>query len=231
MFDFNFLLKEIDIELSDKQLKQFSDYYHFLIEYNEKVNLTAITEEEDVYIKHFYDSILVSKALDLSKYESLCDVGSGAGFPSIPLKILYPHLKITIIDSLDKRLTFLKQLTSLLGLDNVTLIHQRAEEYKEGREQFDLVTARAVAKQAVVNELCLPLVKVNGYFISMKSKGYEEELEEGNSLNLLDSIVESIKLFNLPNDNSLRAIILIKKNKKTALKYPRPFAKIKNKSL
>ena len=229
--DFKALLQEIDIEISDEALVKFEKYYNFLIEYNQITNLTAITEKEDVYIKHFYDSLLVSKAINLNDYKTLCDVGAGAGFPSIPLKILYPHLEITIVDSLDKRLNFLKQLCSLLDLDKVSLVHKRAEEFKEGREYFDIVTARAVARENIVNELCLPLSKVGGYFISMKSSLYQEELNEGKSLEVLKSKVEDIKLFNLPKDNSLRAIIVIKHLEKIADKYPRNFGQIKKKPL
>ena len=137
--DFNQLLANININLSEHQLKQFHDYFEFLVSYNEKVNLTAITEETEVYIKHFYDSLLLAKSIDLNEVKTLCDVGSGAGFPSIPLKIAFPHLKITIIDALDKRLVFLKELAKLLNLENIELVHSRAEDYaKAYREVFDL---------------------------------------------------------------------------------------------
>ena len=179
--DFNQLLKEIDITLSDRQLEQFAIYFKFLVEYNEVVNLTAITEEEEVYIKHFYDSILLSKVIDLSEVKTLCDVGAGAGFPSIPLKILYPELNVTIVDGLDKRIKFLTLLSEKLGLSNLNLVHGRAEEYaKDHRESFDVVTARAVARFNVLNELCIPLVKIGGYFVSMKGKNADEEIAEGN---------------------------------------------------
>lgn len=227
------LLKKIGFNIDDYQEVQFRKYYEFLVSYNEKVNLTAITELKDVYIKHFYDSALVSQVIDLNKVDNLCDVGSGAGFPSIVLKILFPNLKITIVDSLDKRITFLKQLVELLNLSDVTLLHARAEEYgqKEGREKFDVVTARAVARENILNELCLPLTKVNGFFISMKGKDYQEEIAEGNSLKILNSKIEDVKEFILPEENSLRAIIKIKHLKKIDNKYPRSFSKIKNKPL
>ena len=230
--DFNKLLEEIDITLSQRQLEQFEIYFNFLVEYNNYVNLTAITEKEDVYIKHFYDSILVGKVFDLSKVTTICDVGSGAGFPSIPLKIVYPNLHVTIVDGLDKRITFLKQLVEKLGLDNVTPIHARAEEYaKEHRESFDIVTARAVARANILNELCIPLVKVGGYFISMKGKNAEEEINEGNSLNILKGKIIKQNEYFLPKEDSKRVLILIEHFEKCDAKYPRPFANIKKKPL
>lgn len=230
--NFNNLLKEIGITLSDRQLEQFDIYFKFLVEYNNYVNLTAITDEEDVYIKHFYDSILVGQVLDLTKVETICDVGSGAGFPSIPLKIVYPNLKVTIVDGLDKRITFLKQLVSKLELDNVTLVHGRAEEYaKDHRESFDVVTARAVARANILNELCIPLVKVGGYFISMKGKNAEEEINEGNSLKILNAQIEKQNEYFLPKEESKRVLLLIKHFAMCSPKYPRAYASIKKKPL
>lgn len=230
--DFNKLLKEIDIKLSDRQLEQFEVYYNFLVEYNNYVNLTAITEHEDVYIKHFYDSILVGQVMDLSKINTICDVGSGAGFPSIPLKIVYPNLNVTIVDGLDKRITFLKQLVSKLGLDGVNLVHGRAEEYaKDHRESFDIVTARAVARANILNELCIPLVKVGGYFISMKGKNADEEINEGNSLSLLKARIVKKNEYFLPKEESKRVLILIEHFDKCSNKYPRAFASIKKNPL
>lgn len=230
--NFNELLKEIGITLSSRQLEQFDIYFNFLVEYNNYVNLTAITEEEDVYIKHFYDSILVGKVFDLEKVETICDVGSGAGFPSIPLKIVYPNLKVTIVDGLDKRITFLKQLVAKLGLDGINLVHGRAEEYaKEHREAFDVVTARAVARANILNELCIPLVKVGGYFISMKGKNAEEEINEGNSLKLLNAKIIKKNEYYLPKEESKRVLILIEHFEKCPTKYPRAFASIKKNPL
>jgi 16S rRNA (guanine527-N7)-methyltransferase len=230
--EFNKLLANINIELSDRQLEQFEIYFKFLVEYNEYVNLTAITEEEDVYIKHFYDSILVGQVLDLTTVNSICDVGSGAGFPSIPLKIVYPHLNVTIVDGLDKRITFLKQLVSKLGLTNVNLVHGRAEEYaKDHRESFDMVTARAVARANILNELCIPLVKVGGYFISMKGKNAEEEINEGNSLKILNAKIVKKNEYYLPKEESKRVLILIEHFKECPTKYPRAFASIKKNPL
>ena len=229
---FNELLKDININLSNRQLEQFEIYFKFLVEYNNYVNLTAITEEGDVYIKHFYDSILVGQVFDLSNIETICDVGSGAGFPSIPLKIVYPNLKVTIVDGLDKRITFLKQLVEKLEIDNVTLVHGRAEEYvKEHRESFDVVTARAVARANILNELCIPLVKVGGYFISMKGKNAEEEINEGNSLKILNAEIVKQNEYFLPKEESKRVLLLIKHFAKCSSKYPRSYASIKKKPL
>lgn len=230
--DFNQLLKEIDTTLSERQLEQFAIYFEFLVEYNNYVNLTAITEEEDVYIKHFYDSILVGNVFDLKNVETICDVGSGAGFPSIPLKIVYPNLKVTIVDGLDKRITFLKKLVEKLGLDNVNLVHGRAEEYARlHRESFDVVTARAVARANILNELCIPLVKVGGHFISMKGKNAEEEINEGNSLKILNSKIVKKNEYFLPKEESKRVLILIEHFEKCPSKYPRAFASIKKNPL
>ena len=230
--EFNKLLANINIELSDRQLEQFEIYFMFLVEYNQYVNLTAITEEEDVYIKHFYDSILVGQVLDLTTVNSICDVGSGAGFPSIPLKIVYPHLNVTIVDGLDKRITFLKQLVSKLGLTNVNLVHGRAEEYaKDHRESFDMVTARAVARANILNELCIPLVKVGGNFVSMKGKNAEEEINEGNSLNILKGKIINQAEYYLPKEESKRVLIVINHFEKCPNKYPRAFASIKKNPL
>ena len=230
--EFNKLLANINIELSDRQLEQFEIYFKFLVEYNQYVNLTAITEEEDVYIKHFYDSMLVGQVLDLTTVNSICDVGSGAGFPSIPLKIVYPHLNVTIVDGLDKRITFLKQLVSKLGLTNVNLVHGRAEEYaKDHRESFDMVTARAVARANILNELCIPLVKVGGNFVSMKGKNAEEEINEGNSLSILKGKIINQAEYYLPKEESKRVLIVINHFEKCPNKYPRAFASIKKNPL
>lgn len=230
--EFNNILKEIDVVLSEKQLNQFKIYYEFLVEYNQVVNLTAITEEEEVYIKHFYDSMLLSKIVDLKNIDTLCDVGAGAGFPSIPLKILFPHLKITIVDGLDKRIKFLGLLCEKLEIDGVNLVHGRAEDYvKEHRESFDLVTARAVARFNILNELCIPLVKVGGYFVSMKGKNALEEISEGNSLSILNSKIVKQEEYLLPKEDSKRVLILIEHFKECHKKYPRSYAAIKKNPL
>ena len=230
--DFSGLLSKINIKLSNRQIEQFEIYFKFLVEYNEVVNLTAITDEEGVYIKHFYDSILLSKVIDLNDVKTLCDVGSGAGFPSIPLKILYPDLYVTIVDSLDKRIKFLALLCEKLELSNVNLVHSRAEEYaKDHRETFDVVTARAVARFNILNELCIPLVKVGGHFISMKGKNAQEEINEGNSLKLLNGKIVKIDEYFLPKEESKRVLIVVKHFAECPKKYPRAFASIKKNPL
>ncbi len=229
---FNKMLKDLEIELNELQLNQFNTYFKYLVEYNEKVNLTAITEETAVYIKHFYDSLTLSKTYDFTKEVKMCDVGAGAGFPSIPLKILYPNINLTIVDSLGKRITFLNLLAKELKLDNYNMVHARAEEFCiDNRESFDIVTARAVARQNILNELCLPLTKINGYFLSMKAKDAFEENEEGESLKILNGKIEEIFTFKLPNDEGQRNIIKIKHTKACPKEYPREFGRIKKKPL
>ncbi|MDE6953035.1 MAG: 16S rRNA (guanine(527)-N(7))-methyltransferase RsmG [Erysipelotrichales bacterium] len=220
------------ITLTQHQLHQFELYYQTLVEWNEKMNLTAITSKEDVYLKHFYDSLTISFDYQLDN-QSLCDIGAGAGFPSIPLKIVYPNLKVTIVDSLTKRITFLKHLVSILELDNVEAISSRAEEYaKDHRESFDIVTARAVARLNILDELCLPLVKVNGYFITLKGlKAKEELIEAKNGIEKLGGKLMKEVDFTLTDENDHRCNMFIQKVKKTPSQYPRPFGKIKKKPI
>lgn len=226
------LLEGKGIHLTDKQIKQFDLYYHTLIEWNKKMNLTAITKEEDVYLKHFYDSLTPSFDFDFN-HQSLCDIGAGAGFPSIPLKIVYPDLKITIVDSLSKRITFLSHLIEILELNDVKAIASRAEEYAlDHRESFDIVTARAVARLNILDELCLPLVKINGYFITLKGKIAKEELKEANQgIKILGGKVIKQIDFTLSSLEDHRSNIYIQKIKNTPHKYPRQFSKIKKKPL
>lgn len=218
-------LKEKGIELSDKQIEQFAVYFKTLVEWNEKINLTTLTKMEDVYLKHFFDSIAVAFYYDFTKELQICDVGAGAGFPSIPLKICFPKLRVTIVDSLQKRINFLNQLADQLGMDDVTFCHDRAENFgkkEKFRESFDMVTARAVARMSVLSELCLPLVKKNGVFIAMKGAQTDEELMEANTaINLLGGSLEGIPTFTLPKENSERSIVIINKKRKTPNKYPR----------
>ena len=225
-------LQKQGIILSEKQIQQFELYYTTLIEWNQKMNLTAITQKEDVYLKHFYDSLTISCDYPLDQ-QSLCDIGAGAGFPSIPLKIVYPNLKITIVDSLTKRITFLKHLANVLELENVTAISARAEEYaKDHRESFDIVTARAVARLNILDELCLPLVKINGDFITLKGLKAQEELKEAKAgIEKLGGKVTKEIDFTLTDENDYRSNIYIHKIKKTPSLYPRTFGKIKKKPL
>ena len=212
------------IELSDKQQQQFQTYYQMLVEWNEKMNLTSITEEHEVYLKHFYDSIATSFYTDLTKELTICDVGAGAGFPSIPLKIIFPNLKVTIVDSLNKRIHFLNQLAEALELDNVSFVHDRAETYGKGdyRASYDIVTARAVARLSVLSELCLPLVKKGGHFIALKSSKGEEELGEARfGIGVLGGKVLDTISYELPEDAGERQMIIIDKRSQTPKKYPR----------
>lgn len=218
-------LKENGIALNNTQLEQFETYYRLLIEWNQQVNLTAITEMEEVYLKHFYDSISPSFYVNFNEVESLCDVGAGAGFPSIPLKICFPHLQITIVDSLKKRITFLEKLIESLQLTNVHLVHSRAEDFgqqMEYRENFDIVTARAVAKLSVLAEYCLPLNNLGGTFLALKGSNVEDELADAKkAIHVLGGELEMNNTFQLPIENSLRSIVAIKKVKHTNKKYPR----------
>lgn len=226
-------LGEKQVTVTPKQLEQFHLYYEQLIEWNQKINLTAITEEEEVYLKHFYDSLTPLTEYDLPSGAVLCDVGAGAGFPSIPLKIVRPDLKVVIIDSLNKRIEFLNHLIDVLKLENVEAIHMRAEEFAQTkRESFDLVTARAVARLNILAELCLPLVKENGQFIALKGSSADEELKEATKAieTLGGKFVESID-FELPEDGGKRSLVIIQKKKKTPLKYPRNYGQIKKRPL
>lgn len=224
-------LKEKGIQITTKQQQQFSLYHKTLVEWNEKMNLTAITDKEEVYLKHFYDSISI--AFDFPFHQqSIVDVGAGAGFPSIPLKIIYPKLKVTIVDSLTKRITFLQHLFSVLEIDNCQAVSARAEEFAiVKREYFDIAMARAVAKLSILDELCLPLVKVNGYFLALKGLKAQEEIAQANKgIAILGGKLEKQVSFVLTNDNH-RTNIIIKKVKVTPKKYPRTFAKIKKQPL
>lgn len=222
---FHQLLLEHQIDLSEQQMNQFEMYYQELVTWNEKMNLTGITDRDQVYIKHFYDSITLSFHIQMGEITTLADIGSGAGFPGIPLKICFPHLKLTIIDSLNKRIHFLQHVVDQLGLQDVTLIHGRAEDLArkvELRDSFDLATARAVARLAVLNEFCLPFVKQGGMFAAMKGSNPEEEVKEAKrSLSELKGQLRATPHFSLPLENSERHIVIIKKTAATPNKYPR----------
>lgn len=223
---FQILLAEKGIILDERQLEQFKKYHQLLVEWNEKMNLTAITERDDVYLKHFYDSLTLAFTNDFTKgVPTLCDVGSGAGFPSIPLKIAFPNLEITIVDSLNKRIGFLNTLKEGLELEGVHLYHDRAETFGQNpkfRESFDFVTARAVARLNVLSELCLPLVKKEGAFLAMKAAKSEEELVESKkAIALLGGKLIQEEDVTLPVTNDSRYIITIMKKKETPKKFPR----------
>ncbi len=218
-------LKEHGIELSEKQQEQFRQYFELLVEWNEKMNLTAITDAPSVYLKHFYDSITAAFYVDLNGLKTICDVGAGAGFPSIPLKICFPELHVTIVDSLNKRIGFLEHLATILQLENVHFVHARAEDFGQNpkyREKFDIVTARAVARLSVLAELCVPLVKKGGIFISMKGAAAGDELADAKkALSVLGAVIKEEHSFTLPIENSERSIFVFDKEKNTPKKYPR----------
>ncbi len=216
--------------LSDEQIEQFIIYATLLKEWNNKMNLTAITELDEVLDKHFFDSLLPSFSYKLEG--KLCDVGAGAGFPSIPLKIAYPKLDVTIVEPLSKRITFLNEVIKQLGLKNIQCHHERAEDFaKKNRETFDIVTARAVANLPVLSELCIPLVKINGLFLAMKgSAGLAEAEEASYAIKILGcELIESKTRY--LQDNSTRINLYYKKVKNTPKTYPRMFGKIKKNPL
>ena len=216
--------------LNDQQIAQFERYYQLLVEWNEKMNLTAITQREEVYLKHFYDCLMALWNMPLDNYAlQLCDVGAGAGFPSIPLKIAHPELQVTIVDSLQKRLTFIDHLAQELGLEGVFCVHGRAEDVGQNpvyRGQFDLVTARAVASLNVLAEYCLPLVKIGGQFLALKAQKSDQELEEaGAAIRVLGAKLIKVTEDQLPVESADRRYILIQKTKETPNKYPRKAGK------
>lgn len=225
------ILKEFN--LSQTQLNQFEEYYRFLVSENEKYNLTSIVDKEEVYIKHFYDSLKIKDFYDLDDIKTFCDIGSGAGFPAIPIKIAYPNLSITIIEPTLKRCNFLKEVVKLLDLSNVTIINDRSENIKdEYRNYFDIVTARAVASLPILLELTTPYVKKHGHFFALKGVSYNEELELAkNAIIKLNCKVNDIYHYNLPNNLGSRVIIDFLKIENTNPKYPRSFAAIKKNHL
>ncbi len=218
------------LHLSDKQLEQYLQYATLLKEWNEKMNLTAITALEEVLDKHFFDSLLPSFSFNING--RLCDVGAGAGFPSIPLKIAYPNIEVVIVEPLNKRITFLKEVIKELGLEHIHCYHARAEDYaKNNRETFDVVTARAVANLTMLAELCIPLVKIDGTFLAMKgSQGEQEAIEASYATKLLGCGTPEIKKHFL-QDGSSRVNLYYKKIKNTPKSYPRIFGKIKKEPL
>jgi len=222
---FTGLLQEKGIQLTERQLGQYESYYRELVDWNERMNLTGITEREQVYVKHFYDSLSLAFFTSVPEIRTLADIGSGAGFPSIPLKIAFPHLQVTIVDSLNKRIQFLQHLVTQLDLPDVRCVHGRAEDISrlpEHRDKYDLVTARAVARLAALDELCLPFVKPGGQFIAMKGQDVQIELEEaGVSLKELQGEWINTYHFQLPVEESSRQLIHIRKKAPTPRKYPR----------
>ena len=224
-------LQKINIELSDKILLNLEVYYNILKEENEKYNLTRIIEKEDVYLKHFYDCLTITKILDI-KSESICDLGSGAGFPGLVLAICFPNAKLTLIESNGKKCNFLSIVKEKLSLQNVNIINVRVEEYaKENRELFDIVTARAVAPIKHLLEYGVPLVNVDGYFVAMKSNVEEETKNIENYYNKLNINLKEKLEFNLPKENSLRTLLKYQKKDITNTKYPRRYSEIIKKEI
>ena len=217
--------KKIDIELSDHQLEQFQKYYELLVEWNKVMNLTGITEFEEVLTKHFLDSLACVKAIDMTKVKTIMDIGTGAGFPGVPLKIAFPHLEACLLDSLKKRVNFLEESFELLGLEGIKAIHGRAEEYaknKEYREKYDLCVSRAVSNLATLSEYCLPYVKEDGYFLPYKSGDIKEEAANSKkAVKILGGSIEDIISFEIPDTDMARTILKIHKTKATPKRFPR----------
>lgn len=224
-------VEKLGISIDDKILNNLNTYYEMLIDYNSHTNLTRITDEEDVYLKHFYDSLTLIKAVKLNN-QTLLDVGTGAGFPGLVLKIVFPNLKVTLVDSLNKRIIFLKSVIEKLNLKGINAIHERIEDYaKISRESFDIVTSRAVASLPVLSEMCIPLIKERGLFIPMKADCKDEIKSSQNAIKTLGGVLKDTILFKLPNDAGERTLIIIEKINKTSVKYPRKFSEIKKKPL
>lgn len=225
-------LEKLKIDVTEDKLDKLDKFYKLLLEWNEKINLTTIVSCEEVYLKHFYDSLTLIKAINLNDNLTLCDVGSGAGFPGIVLKIFFPNLKITLIDSLNKRVIYLNDVIKKLNLNNIEAIHSRMEDYaKENEEKFDIITARAVANIRILSEISVGALKLEGNLVFMKAN-CDEELE--NIENLLEKLsldLVDVKKFKLPIENSNRSLVIFKKNNHTSRKFPRTIDKIKRNPL
>lgn len=224
-------LEKLNIQLTEGKLKKLDDFYKLLIEKNKVMNLTAITEKNEVYLKHFYDSLTVCKIINLNQKISICDLGTGAGFPGIVLKIIFPNLELTLVDSLEKRCKFLQEVKKELNLD-FNIICSRIEEFSiNNKEQYDVLISRAVAKTSIILELGIQALKIDGFYILMKSNVDEELKNIDNCLKKLDLTLLKKEEFELPKENSKRTLLMFQKNKSTNDNYPREYSKIKKKNL
>ena len=221
-------LKKLNIELTNSMLNKLDKFYHLLIEWNEKINLTAITNKNEVYLKHFYDSLTLIKVVDLNKTLTVLDVGTGAGFPGIVLKIVFPNLNITLLDSLNKRVKYLENIIQELDLKDISVVCDRAEEYtRKHIEEYDLVVSRAVAHLKILSEITFQSVKVNGYLVAMKGNVEEELILSKEIIAKLNGEIVEINSFQLPIELSTRNLVKIRKIKSTPNKYPRKYSEIK----
>ena len=225
--EFNELLKPLNLCCDELKFEKIETYINYLIDYNKNVNLTAIKNREEIYIKHFYDSLTITSSIDLNKIKTVLDVGSGAGFPGIVLKIFYPNLKITLVDSNNKKTTFLQKTIELLELENIEVINARIEDYVKERINFyDLVTARAVANLRVLSEISIPLVKKDGYFIALKGNANQEIKDAKGTIEKMNCQIKSINNLQLPMNYGNRTIIIIIKFENSSLEKLRPYNKI-----
>ena len=218
-------LEKMNIRLTDDQKSQFDLYYELLIEWNRIMNLTGITDYDEVNLKHFTDSLTISRIIDMAQINTLIDVGTGAGFPGIPIKIAFPHIKVYLLDSLNKRIKFLNEVIKRLGLKNIYAFHGRAEDFakdRQYREKFDVCVSRAVANLSTLSEYCIPFVKTGGYFVSYKGGDSDEEvIRSENAITLLGGEIENTDRFFLPDTDMGRTLIKIRKRKSTPNRYPR----------
>ncbi len=220
-------VKELGLEVTNEKLEKLEIYANFLREYNEHTNLTAITNIEDIYLKHFYDSLTLTKVIDLNECENLLDFGTGAGFPGMVIKIFFPSLKVTLLDSNNKKIKFLTELKNKIHVDNLELINTRVEFLRKERlNYYDVVTARAVTNMPVLTELAMPLVKENKYFIAMKGSNTEEIKTSKNAISKMHGEIEETNTFLLSQETGMRNIIKVKKLKETTINELRPYEKI-----